>query len=1340
MASPKAWSIKGVEAKTRKMVKDQAKAAGITMGEWLSDAVNMAVMEEYAAQQYQEQQQETNYTENYEDVKMTGTGGGHSQMFANLTQEYETERPNTSSINNTQKNNNNAYKSAENMKNSRNRTSQSRNQTTYNRPTGGYAPRPEEQISSGFSVIENALTDIVDHIEIADGHNSSALRDMQAQIAELNERTQSQAEPEVYSFHNEFSDIEGRLANLADRIDELNDNSQYAEPAAEEPQSQDKFMQNTMLSRFDELFIKLDNISNQQSTYNNGVQSLEDDMQSRLDKVSASVAQSDTSADANGQDIDVMEQKLVDLSNRLEVSLEDTGVDPQIAELEQQISGLSQKLSDLLAAPKPAYSPVPTKQVQSAETSAEITELRESIEAINERLGKTEDRLGGIDRLEDNMTKLIESVSDIRANSHQVAQDAATAAVDAFSKSQVETNEEQDGENIDDIIAAKFKEISTKNDAAEKTHISGFKTVETSLEKIMDRLSQVEDAQSDARAKVSAPPPDRHYQEAQGEQDFIQPGAETTAEQPQDITAEINKTTTITTETVATASPMPIMAEPVAISDPIPAAAMPVMAQAKPEVALETTVIETQAIEIAPQIQVIETLATEEMAAILPTPEASMPTQPETISAAMPEATNDLLELSDQAGSETSNSRPIAQPSSSTDFIAAARRAAQQTYENDKGGDVEVAKSSSLFSKLKNVAKKSKKSVDEPVDLTQQPDDALDAGLLNITEPNNTELIVEEKKAKKKFSIPKLNFKKKDKQPEPEAQDDFYTNDLPSDVFEDSFFKESAESESSDVPTSIGNELGLEARDESTISDKVKRKGAAPVVIALFLVTVLISGVSWYSLKGATPVAVQEAQNEAVQNAQNQIISPADAQNIETAARKTAIKNAATQNATTQNMGGAAQQVTAQTNAARNILNSAKTGLITPTNGIAKTNGFIPESFANGTNAAHKPTAKQLEAMKKEGALVTNSIPEMSDKPYTTSLLGNNGKFAKVKDTSRVGSSSLSKSPSIAQPLPSARIVKKLPEVKVGNGHVASQLPTEIGPKLLRQNAQMGQAAEQFEIANRYALGYGVDIDLAKSFDWFKKAAQNKLAVAQFSVGMMHEHGKGTNRNLALAREYYQRAAEQGNLMSIYRLAMMNAAPQNPTNKPDFKVALRWFSMAANAGLVDAQYNLAVLYEKGHGTDVDLVETYKWYSIAGNKGDQQAKKRAEVIKLELSASQIVKGQAAIKAWSAIKLPETANTAPKLAYLKNEVQDGDAPMSKSKHVTVGAVANDVIADKKSIKSSQKMLEALGWNVGGIDGIMGAKTRSAIVEFQTRHNLAITGQVNDELLANLEAATL
>lgn len=1310
MASTAPWSIKGIDIKTRKMVKTQAQLAGVTMGEWLSDAVNLAVIEDYQAEQIE-----------VEQVKMAGAGKNNRQFFTNQSKQSPTETRN--SIKNNQNSSKfNVHQSADIMKNTPFKAKFSHKHNHLNRPSSEYSDQVEQQLSNGFTTIETALTDIVDHIDLTDSRNSQALREMQSQISRLNERTKDQNEPDVHFFHQEFGQMAGRLAGLADRIDGLNEtNSTHAEPTSSrhepwkadpshthdqqfEKNNQD-FEQTAMSSRFDELFIKLDNISHQQTDYNSSIKYLELGMKNQLDQVANNLSYTEQpQANDYDHEIDEIEQKLSLLSERLESRLDEPRVDPQISELEAQITDLSYKLSEVLDAPQPEYSPVPTVPMQSQESSTEISELRDDIAQINLRLEKTEDRLTGIDRLEENMSQLISSVSDMRNSSQEVAQDAATAAVEAFAQSQQPSNERDETAyqaDIDDIIANKFAEISAKNDQAEKTQLSGFKTVESSLEKIMDRLSQVENNRHQVAETPAASivPPDPIKKPTGAAQDFIQPGAETNAEQPQDITAKQAKPATANTKPETPKTPeMEVVAKP-AISEPTPAVAP----AAIPQPALETT--PTPAMSVTPERRVLadkrvmdETHLTQERRVSgerrgqqtprIETPTVETPTvETPTIEVAPPQVAASI-------GLEVADSRPTAQPSSSTDFIAAARRAAQQSYESDKDTNVESGLNQSLFTKIKQAAKRDKNQ-----------NQAQAENLTSITDEVTLAEGAITGKTKKKFSLSKFS-RNKNKPAEPIAlnQPDDYTADLPTDIFEDNFFNEVELPAQAALQGKAGNELSLEAKDVAATNKKLKRRSATPVVIALFLVTILLVGMGWYTLRGGSSAAKNTDMAQTV---------------------------GANDNGNT----AAATQATQQNSNARAILNDAKTGL---SNMPSQTKpNFTPQEFenlSNGGEQARTPTAQQLETLKNDGDLVTNSIPALSGKSYTSSLLGNSNKFSKAEAAKRVGSSSLSKSIAAVDRTPT------LPTAKYTAGKVTDELPTEIGPKLLRQNALIGQAAEQFEIANRYALGYGVDIDLVKSYNWFVKAADNKLAVAQFSVGMMLEHGKGTDRNLSQARQYYQYAAEQGNLMSIYRLAMMNAAPQNPTTKPDFKVALKWFSMAANAGLVDAQYNLAVLYEKGHGTEVDLVETYKWYSIAGNKGDQQAKKRAKLVKLELSASQILAAQKAVKVWKVAELPQNANIAPKLDYLKNESQKTDTKLSQSPHVKSGVLATNLIADKKAIQDAQKMLGILGWNVGKADGIMGSKTRKAITEFQTRHNLIINGEVNDELLANLEASTL
>ena len=70
-------------------------------------------------------------------------------------------------------------------------------------------------------------------------------------------------------------------------------------------------------------------------------------------------------------------------------------------------------------------------------------------------------------------------------------------------------------------------------------------------------------------------------------------------------------------------------------------------------------------------------------------------------------------------------------------------------------------------------------------------------------------------------------------------------------------------------------------------------------------------------------------------------------------------------------------------------------------------------------------------------------------------------------------------------------------------------------------------------------------------------------------------------------------------------------AAGNQAGTPNYDKAFRWFKAAAERGLHDSQFNLAVLYERGLGTRVDTKEAFFWYTLAAKQGDGDAAKRAD---------------------------------------------------------------------------------------------------------------------------------
>ena len=74
------------------------------------------------------------------------------------------------------------------------------------------------------------------------------------------------------------------------------------------------------------------------------------------------------------------------------------------------------------------------------------------------------------------------------------------------------------------------------------------------------------------------------------------------------------------------------------------------------------------------------------------------------------------------------------------------------------------------------------------------------------------------------------------------------------------------------------------------------------------------------------------------------------------------------------------------------------------------------------------------------------------------------------------------------------------------------------------------------------------------------------------------------------------------------------------------KTAVKWWTLAAGQGHVDAQYNLGVMYYFGLGVIQDSVYGHMWANIASSNGDESAGNLRQTIAERMTASQIEKAQ------------------------------------------------------------------------------------------------------------------
>ncbi len=280
----------------------------------------------------------------------------------------------------------------------------------------------------------------------------------------------------------------------------------------------------------------------------------------------------------------------------------------------------------------------------------------------------------------------------------------------------------------------------------------------------------------------------------------------------------------------------------------------------------------------------------------------------------------------------------------------------------------------------------------------------------------------------------------------------------------------------------------------------------------------------------------------------------------------------------------------------------------------------------------------------------------------------------------------------------------------------AAFMPEAVGPEALRQAANAGDAKALYEMGSRYAEARGANADMKAASQWYEKAAELGFAPAQYRIGNMYEKGTGVERDAIKAKTWYQLAAAQGNASAMHNLAVLLAMGADGTVDNDS--ANRWFTSAAELGIKDSQFNLGILAAKGVGMKQNLEESYKWFAIVAKEGDKDAAAKRDEIAKALKPDQLKRAEETTALWQPKPLDPASNSVEVPAAWE------DAPAAN-------------IDMKRAVQNIQAILNKNGYEAGKPDGMMGQKTKDAIMAFQKDNALAPTGTVDEPLVEALLA---
>ena len=252
----------------------------------------------------------------------------------------------------------------------------------------------------------------------------------------------------------------------------------------------------------------------------------------------------------------------------------------------------------------------------------------------------------------------------------------------------------------------------------------------------------------------------------------------------------------------------------------------------------------------------------------------------------------------------------------------------------------------------------------------------------------------------------------------------------------------------------------------------------------------------------------------------------------------------------------------------------------------------------------------------------------------------------------------------------------------------------EAAAEMFRQAAELDHAAAAYALGEAYNRGRGVAPDPALAAEWFNRAAARGEPRAQFLIGAAYAAGIGVTQDHGIAVTYLTKAAEQGHPRAQFLLA--GAFANGRGVGKDLAWAARWYGLASMQGHRRAQYAYGVLYAAALGLPRNDVAAHAWLSLAAAAGHAQAAAARDAVARRLAGADIERAEN----WARRFVP------------------GAGP-----------------DDPPTIIYVQQQLNALGYDAGSADGVLGPRTQVALSAYQSAKGLDSNGRITPRLLQSL-----
>ncbi len=126
--------------------------------------------------------------------------------------------------------------------------------------------------------------------------------------------------------------------------------------------------------------------------------------------------------------------------------------------------------------------------------------------------------------------------------------------------------------------------------------------------------------------------------------------------------------------------------------------------------------------------------------------------------------------------------------------------------------------------------------------------------------------------------------------------------------------------------------------------------------------------------------------------------------------------------------------------------------------------------------------------------------------------------------------------------------------------------------------------------------------ELPQLIDSYTNAAHQGKTDAQFCLGWLYCTGDaGMTKDYKKAAKWFYKSAEQGHIEAQVNLAIMYQ--QGDGVKQSYKNAAEWYQKAAEQGDAEAQNHLALMYQDGLGVEKSYEKAAEWHRKAAEQGN-----------------------------------------------------------------------------------------------------------------------------------------